>query len=40
MQIREPEEEIIQFDYTDNDTGVLILMTEEYIDNNLCKEWS
>lgn len=33
MLIREPEDEIIQFDYTDNDTSVLILMTEEYIDN-------
>lgn len=33
MQIREPEDEIIQFDYTDNDIGVLIQMTEEYIDN-------
>lgn len=31
--IREPEDEIIQFDYTDNDIAVLILTTEEYIDN-------
>ena len=29
----EPEDEIIQFDYTDNDIAVLILTTEEYIDN-------
>ena len=30
--IREPEDEIVQFDYTENDIGVLILMTED-IDN-------
>lgn len=28
MQIRGPEDEIIQFDYTDNDIGALVLMTE------------
>lgn len=33
MRIREPEDEIIQFDYMDNDTGVLIQMAKEYIDN-------
>lgn len=37
MQIRGPGDEIIQFDYTDNDIGALILMTEEYIDNIFVK---
>lgn len=37
MQIRGPGDEIIQFDYTDNDIDALILMTEEYIDNIFVK---
>ena len=38
LRIRELEDEIFQFDHTDNDIGILILMTEEYTDNICVKK--